>query len=251
MTKSLRNSLLGGALLSIAVAAFAGPGLAASPNRQLTNPFKAGPAAESIVVSSSMSSFGALPVFNGNRSAYTITRSSSNTVTVKLNANQATETFSGPVRFQFADMNVAWSEWQQYGGIAAPSATDGPAQIYRLYHAAYNRKPDLAGIGYWIKQLDSGATLDQVAIAFGQSAEMANLTNEQFLDKVYSNIFGTPMPATERANWIRNFDMYKNAWGQGYPVSRGRFLAFFSEMETHRITLHGEIIHGIDFLPAP
>jgi hypothetical protein len=250
VTKSIRNPILASLLLSIGVVMCAMPRVAVCANLNLANPFKAGPAAKSIVVSSSMSSVGALPVFSGNRSAYTITRISANSVTVKQNTSQLTETFAGPVRFTFSDMNVAWSEWQQYGGVNAPSATDGPAQIYRLYHAAFNRKPDLAGIGYWIKCLDNGATLDQVAIAFGQSAEMGNLTNEQFLDKVHSNLFNTPMPASVRANWISNFELYKNTWGQGYPESRGRFLAFYSELEAHRLTLHGEIMHGIDYQPA-
>ena len=47
---------------------------------------------------------------------------------------------------------------------------------YRLYKAAFDRTPDTGGLKYWINELDNGATLQQVAQGFIDSAEFKTLT---------------------------------------------------------------------------
>ncbi|BAP46038.1 putative uncharacterized protein [Pseudomonas sp. StFLB209] len=47
---------------------------------------------------------------------------------------------------------------------------------YRLYKAAFDRTPDTGGLKYWINDLDNGATLQQVAQGFIDSAEFKALT---------------------------------------------------------------------------
>ena len=78
--------------------------------------------------------------FSGKRANYTV---SINGSIVTVTDNVGTEgkvTLTNPSRLVFAD-----------GGIAFDlNGTAGKA--YRLYQAAFNRTPDLAGLGYWIEQ---------------------------------------------------------------------------------------------------
>lgn len=65
-------------------------------------------------------------------------------------------------------------------------------QIHRLYQAAFARKPDLDGIGYWIHQADSGLEILSVASAFVQSAEFSRVfgvepTPESIVRGLYQN----------------------------------------------------------------
>lgn len=46
---------------------------------------------------------------------------------------------------------------------------------YRLYQAAFDRKPDSTGLNFWLGQLDGGATLGQIAQGFVQSNEFKAL----------------------------------------------------------------------------
>jgi hypothetical protein len=253
LAKSFKNSILASALLAIGAAVSAMPALAAPANANSTNPFQAGPAAQSFIVSSSMTSLGMVAVISGKRGDYTITRYNDKIKYIKVvhNSSKLSETFTGPVRLKFADMNAAWNEWSNQTSIPGPAASDGPAQIYRLYHAAFNRSPDLVGLGYWIHVRDGGATLDQIAVGFVQSAEMGNLTNEQFLNKIHMNLNDhngvKEMPKADRDRWMSEWDA-KKIQGQDYAVSRGQFLVLSSESVTHRKHIGGQIMHSINYI---
>jgi len=96
--------------------------------------------------------------FSGNRSEYTISASA---LTVTDNVSGAVQTVPAGARLIFADTAVALD-------------LDGNAGMaYRLYQAAFNRQPDLGGLGYWINALDSGFSLQQVSQDFINSAEFS------------------------------------------------------------------------------
>ncbi|MFZ6876532.1 DUF4214 domain-containing protein [Undibacterium sp. Di27W] len=117
-------------------------------------------------------------------------------------------------------------------------------QAYRLYQAAFNRTPDQAGLGYWIKQMDSGAeNLNHVAAGFVGSLEFAklygqNITDDAFLTALYSNVLHrTPDKA--------GFEYWHGEMGSG--MTRPDILASFSESTENQAQVIGQIQKGIPY----
>jgi hypothetical protein len=77
-------------------------------------------------------------VFSGAAAPYTLSVNSAGVVTVTYGGGRdSTDTLSGIQRLQFTDQNVAFD-------LNGPGSAGG---IYRLYAAAFNRAPDLPGLG--------------------------------------------------------------------------------------------------------
>jgi len=240
-----RISILASAILAMGLSC----GASAADKASTANPFKAGPAATSLVVSSSMTSAGPLVVFSGLRSGYTITANGS-LVTVLKKSTGATSSHAGPIRFQFSDRNVAWNNWTLLSNTNTDYIdADGPAQLYRLYDAAFGRKPDLAGLGYWIKVRDSGTFLRDIASGMADSAEMGVLSDADFISKVYYNVNLTPISVAERDRWVSNFKLWRERLFMTPSQARGNFLSKYSEFEWHRVRLDPEYRNGIDYIP--
>ncbi|MDO9266716.1 MAG: DUF4214 domain-containing protein [Sulfurimonas sp.] len=82
--------------------------------------------------------------------------------------------------------------------------------VTRLYVASFNRAPDAAGLSYWMN--DTMITnLEDMATAFMQSAEMTALypiaqTNTEFVQSMYSNMFGRSADVSGLAYWVGQLD---------------------------------------------
>jgi Ca2+-binding RTX toxin-like protein len=119
-------------------------------------------------------------------------------------------------------------------------------QAYRLYQAAFDRTPDLGGLGYWITVLDKGETLVHVANGFLGSAEFAaqygaNPTNEQYVQALYQNVLG-------RDPDQGGYDYWNSVLNPGL-VTRAEMLAFFSE-SAENVALVGQVIgNGFSYQP--
>ena len=79
--------------------------------------------------------------------------------------------------------------------------------IVRLYLTALVRPPDLAGFNHWVGQRRTGAkTPQQVADHFVTTTEYAThyggLTNTQFVNELYLNVFGWAPGATDLSYWV-------------------------------------------------
>ena len=113
-------------------------------------------------------------VYAPRMAAYTITPATTATGATTVSGPDGVDTLTNVERLQFADAFLAFD-------------TDGNAgQTYRLYQAAFNRTPDLSGLGGWIAAMDAGMTPIQVATSFMASAEFQTLygsspTDEQFV----------------------------------------------------------------------
>ncbi len=88
---------------------------------------------------------------------------------------------NGIERIKFADATAALD----VDGVAG--------QVYRLYEAVFGRTPDKAGLGFWIKGVDNGQSIAQVADQFAASAEFKTLygtdpSAEQIVTKLYANV---------------------------------------------------------------
>ncbi len=145
-----------------------------------------------------------------------------------------TDSLTGVERLQLYDVNLAFD-------------VDGSAgQIYRLYQAAFDRAPDLAGFGGWIYQMDHGLALAQVASAFVASAEFTSLygahpTDAQFVNLLYGNVL-------DRAPDTEGYDYWTYQLAHG--MSRDQALVGFSESTENQVAMIGAIESGMAYLPA-
>jgi Ca2+-binding RTX toxin-like protein len=153
--------------------------------------------------------------------------------TFSLAKGAGTDTLAGVERVLFADGAVALD----IDGVAG--------QAYRIYQAAFDRKPDLAGLGYWIANMDNGMSLTAVADGFMHSPEFAGLygaapSAEQFVTRLYNNVL-------HRAPEQAGFDYWVGVIGGGFP--RAEVLAQFAESAENLAQLAGVIHNGIDYIP--
>lgn len=148
-----------------------------------------------------------------------------------------TDTLANIERLQFSDHNVAL-DIDGNGG-----------QAYRLYQAAFDRVPDLAGVGYWIAQRDAGKPLFDIATGFIDSEEFKakygqETTNEQYTLAVYTNVL-------HRAPDQAGYD-YWNKVLNGDPVlgqtTRQQMLIDFSESPENKANVIGVIGNGFDYI---
>ena len=100
------------------------------------------------------------------------------------------------------------------GGLEG-EADDVPpleAQLYRLYFGGLGRAPDKGGFAWWLERLDNGVFgLDEVSARFVDSDEFERLadanadqvvTDSEFLDHMYLNVFGREADAGGYAWWL-------------------------------------------------
>ena len=141
---------------------------------------------------------------------------------------------------------LAGIERLKFDDVMVSLEIDGVAgQAYRLYGAAFDRTPDLAGLGYWIGRMEAGASLFEVAAAFIGSPEFiamfgASPANRDFLVQVYQNILHrTPDPD--------GLDFWAEAMDSG--VGATAVLVHFSESGEHRAMLAGVLEGGVAYTP--
>jgi hypothetical protein len=174
-------------------------------------------------------------IYHGNRSNYTITVKDNGVVTVADKAGvDGTDTLTGIERLHFSDVEVALD----ISGVAG--------QAYRIYQAAFNRAPDQAGLGYWIKQMDNGASLEQVAKGFLQSQEAQKLYgaapgSAALVDSLYHNVL-------HRAGDDKGFAYWKDILDHN-PGSQSQVLASFAESAENQAALVGVMTNGVSYTP--
>ena len=168
----------------------------------------------------------------GYANAYQIVREGGST-TVRHLETGVTDILSGVERLLFTQRGVAL-DIDGNGG-----------QAYRLYRAAFDRAPDLEGVGFWITQLDRGMSLQQVATAFIGSAEFHGLYGSapgdaQFVELLYRNVLHREPEDGGYAFWMARLE-------EG--IGRDQVLAAFSESVENVAALQDLIGNGFDYLP--
>jgi hypothetical protein len=100
----------------------------------------------------------------------------------------------------FSPEHVAQQQSAFDTGVFVTNATD--ATIARLYYALDNRAPDAAGLQTWETSVAQGTSLQSIAQSFINSSEYQALhgpqTNQQFVDAMYHDVFGSLNPAAEQ-----------------------------------------------------
>lgn len=170
-------------------------------------------------------------VYAGTRASVTVAISDgSYTVT---SASGGTDTLVNVERIRFADIAVAYD----YNGLAG--------EVYRLYQAAFDRTPDLPGMGFWLNAADNGVAVAAMAGAFASSAEFKqtygeNLSNAEFIALLYNN-------ALNRNYEQEGMDFWMKAMNDGY--TRAQLLNFFADSPENRAQVIGSIQGGIEYVP--
>ncbi|SFU29278.1 DUF4214 domain-containing protein [Pseudoduganella namucuonensis] len=133
-------------------------------------------------------------------------------------------------RIRFADVSLALD-----GEVAG--------NVYRLYQAAFNRTPDVAGLGYWLGQFDGGTQLEQIAAAFVASEEFSRLygatpTDQQFITALYANVLHRVPDAGGLDYWMKSLQA---------GVSRPAVLIAFAASTENRTQTASAIEAGIAY----
>ncbi|SMC92417.1 protein of unknown function [Fulvimarina manganoxydans] len=113
---------------------------------------------------------------------------------------------------------------------------------YRTYEAAFNRTPDNDGLKYWIEQMDSGLSLDQVAEGFTRSSEFtavygANVANRTYVQTLYQNVL-------DRAPEQAGIDFWTAILDRG-DGTRASVLADFADSEENILGTSAATDQGI------
>ncbi|MES2900321.1 MAG: Ig-like domain-containing protein [Pseudomonadota bacterium] len=125
--------------------------------------------------------------YAGARARYSITHTTSGVLVADSTGSEGLDTLSGVERLLFGNEGFALD--------TGAGAIGG--QAYRLYQAAFDRTPDLGGVGFWMNAMDRGSSLIAVAAGFVASDEYkalypANLSNAELVGRYYLNILGRP-----------------------------------------------------------
>lgn len=135
---------------------------------------------------------GAIPLdavdfsFNG-------TNPDTRSITLRDESLSFETTLTGVERIQFGDFAYAFD-------FEADQSAGG---VYRVYQAAFNRRPDLDGLGFWIGKSDEGVSIKEIAVGFVNSVEFERVYDlklndvfasgqdiEKIIGTFYNNVLG-------------------------------------------------------------
>jgi len=172
--------------------------------------------------------------YTGKRADFTITRDADGVHIVDQHGNEGSDVLVSVERVQFADGAVALD----IDGVAG--------EAYRIYRAAFDRTPDLGGLGFWMSAMDKGTSLKDVAANFLTSDEFTklygqSLTNAQIVDHLYRNILHREPEKAGFDYWVDVLDTKKS--------DLATVLASFSESGENVQAVADIIAKGIDYTP--
>ncbi|MDP1978471.1 DUF4214 domain-containing protein [Undibacterium sp.] len=175
-------------------------------------------------------------IYNGLHTNYSVSVKSGSAVVAARSGTEGTDTLINVERLHFTDENIALD----INGIAG--------QAYRLYQAAFDRKPDLKGLGYWINDMDQGSSLTTVAAGFMLSPEFQKLygskpTNTVLVTNFYQNVLHRTPDQAGFNYWLDQLNTNK--------ITAAGALASFCESAENQALVIGSIQNGIEYLVWP
>ena len=175
-------------------------------------------------------------IYNSSHTSYSVTRTGDTAAVKAKSGMEGTDTLTSIERLHFSDENIALD----INGTAG--------QAYRLYQAAFDRKPDLLGLGYWINDMDKGANLTFVAGGFMLSPEFQKLygskpSNSTLLTNFYQNVLHRTPDQAGFNYWLDQLN--------GNKITAAGVLASFAESPENQAQVIGSIQNGIEYLFWP
>lgn len=173
--------------------------------------------------------------FAGLRSRFEVVISHGDMTVTDQQRTLGTDRLSNVERLMFSDQWVTME------------TTGTNAQAYRIYQAAFDRTPDLLGLGYWMSEMAQGMNVVEVAARFIDSDEFKQLygfspTPATFITRLYQNVLDRT-PDSEGLAWWSN-EMQTNPSKTLHKV-----LADFSESPENQANVATQIAQGIAYLP--
>lgn len=170
---------------------------------------------------------------NGYRANYTMTRSDDGVVTAKNNLTGEVAKYPNALLLKFFDKYTSFD------------IEGTPGQVYRLYQAAFNRKPDLPGLGFWIKRNESGEDLLSIANSFILSDEFKRMYGDQveagkFITLLYNNVLHRDPEKDGYDWWVAQVNA---------GAVRNGVLFGFSNSDENRKNLLPDMRNGFDYVP--
>lgn len=170
----------------------------------------------------------------GYRDNYTIVKDqTTNVVTATSKIDNSVTAYQNPSLIKFVDKWVSFD-------------IDGTAgQVYRLYQAAFNRKPDLPGLGFWIKANQNGRAIIDIASDFVASAEFKTMygdrpANLKLVNAFYNNVLHRDGEQAGLDWWVGQM----NNGAATYGVLYG-----FSDSAENKLNLAAGMWNGFDYIP--
>src|SRR5471032_1125361 len=170
-----RSNMLYATLIALAVSACGGTSSTPAPETKSIE------LVQSRVMDATTPSDGSI-VIAGYRGNYTISKAQdTGVVTLTNKVTGAVSTYANPPLIKFVDKYTSFD-------VAGPAG-----QVYRLYQAAFNRTPDLPGLGFWIDATEQGHTIQSIAGEFLTSSEFKTLYGDNssadvFVTAMYTNV---------------------------------------------------------------
>ena len=222
-----RSNMLYATLIALAVSACGGTSSTPAPETKSIE------LVQSRVMDASTPSDGSI-VIAGYRGNYTISKAQdTGIVTLTNRVTGAVTTYLNPPLIKFVDKYTSFD-------ITGPAG-----QVYRLYQAAFNRKPDLPGLGFWINATENGHTIQSIASEFLISSEFKTL----YGDNASADVFITAMYANvlHRAADPAGYQWWVNAVMGG--ADRGGVVVGFSESAENQSNVNPGLMNGFDYIP--
>lgn len=169
----------------------------------------------------------------GKHAAFTVAASGSSFAVTAAGGTLA-DTLTNVERLQFDDAYVALD----LNGSAG--------QAYRIYQAAFDRKPDLGGLGFWIGSMDKGMSLNDASAGFMASPEFialygANPSDLDFVSRLYHNVLHRDGEKAGIDFWVSSLSVSH--------IPRNEVLAQFSASPENQAQVIGSIQNGIEYIP--
>jgi Tol biopolymer transport system component len=174
-------------------------------------------------------------VYAGSRASYSVSAGAASATVVDKTGVEGRDSLVNVERLHFADMDVAID------------VAGAGGQAYRLYQATFDRAPDVGGLGFWMKVLDAGVKLSDVATEFMSSPEFKSMygpnpSTADFIDQLYHH-------ALHRAGEPGGVAFWTNVLARG-DATQGQVLAAFSESVENQAALIGVIQNGMPYTLA-
>ena len=119
-------------------------------------------------------------------------------------------------------------------------AGQNAGSAYRLYEAAFDRKPDTAGLKYWVKEMDAGQNIGQIAQSFVNSAEFKALNPGQDPNSMINSYY---LHVLHRAADDAGLQYWNNQMANGMKANE--VLVSFSESQENLNNTQAELAHGV------
>ena len=177
-------------------------------------------------------------VYAGSRADFTIERTVYGVTVTDKTGKHGSDNLINVERIQFNDTMV---------GLDVDGAS---GQIYRLYQAAFDRKPEAGGLKHWMWVSDMDKfSLAEIAGFFTQTPEYQELylkddpSNEHFVTLLYQHVLHREAEKTGYDHWMWTLNENK--------LTRAEVLAFFAESPENKAQVIAEINNGIEYTGTP